>query len=68
MPESEFTNSNGVRAFFGGRSKAWLWRLRRDDSRFPKPIFFGNQNPHWRIADLKAYAARCEADSKNHAA
>lgn len=60
MPEAEFTNTNGVRQFFGGVSKMWVNRRMRLDPKFPRPHYFGLKVPHWRIAEIKAYAEQCE--------
>jgi predicted DNA-binding transcriptional regulator AlpA len=50
----EYLDAPQVRERYGNRSAMWLWRLRKNDGDFPKPMRIANRN-YWRIADLCDY-------------
>ena len=41
MPKSYSTNKQ-ICQRYGDRSHTWLWRLRQNDPRFPKPVLAGS--------------------------
>jgi hypothetical protein len=51
-----------VRQRFGGKSDMWLWRLRREEPNFPRPVVIRNQR-YFRLSELVAFenASKTEA-------
>jgi predicted DNA-binding transcriptional regulator AlpA len=39
-----YLNTKQVLNRYGGKSEMWLWRIRRNDSRFPRPLVIGQRN------------------------
>ena len=40
-----------VRRRFGGKSDMWLWRILRDEPRFPRPLIIRNHR-YFRLSEL----------------
>jgi hypothetical protein len=43
-----------VRQRFGGKSDMWLWRILRNEPRFPRPLIIRSQR-YFRLAELEAF-------------
>ena len=43
-----------VRQRFGGKSDMWLWRILRDEPRFPRPVVIRNQR-YFPLSELVAF-------------
>ena len=39
-----YLNTKQVLGRYGGKSEMWLWRILRNDSRFPRPLVIGKRN------------------------
>jgi len=52
-----YVGTNGVRTFFGDKSRMWIARRLKNDPKFPRPVYFGKL-PHWRIDWLELYASQ----------
>lgn len=59
----EYITSNQLRERYGGRSHMWIERRLKDDSGFPRPVYFGRFR-YWLLSDLekweRAQAAKIE--------
>jgi predicted DNA-binding transcriptional regulator AlpA len=49
-----YLTATQVRLRYGGRSDMWLFRLLRNDPRFPKPMKISKQR-YWNLAELLAW-------------
>lgn len=52
-----------VRQRYGGRSDMWLFRLLKNDQKFPKPMKISKQR-YWQLTDLQKWeeAHRSQAE------
>jgi predicted DNA-binding transcriptional regulator AlpA len=55
--DSEYVTAATLKLRFGGKSDMWLHRRLRDDA-FPKPVYLGTPQRHWRMSDVRAWEAR----------
>ena len=39
-----YLNTKQVLGRYGGKSEMWLWRILRNNSRFPRPLVIGKRN------------------------
>jgi hypothetical protein len=49
-----FLTAPQLRQRFGGKSDMWLWRLLREEPRFPKPLMI-RRNRYWRLSAIEAF-------------
>jgi predicted DNA-binding transcriptional regulator AlpA len=60
--EQSYLQAADVRARYGGVSDMWLHRRLKDDSGFPKPVYFGRLR-YWSVSALQAWERTCAARS-----
>ena len=67
LPDSAFVRLPVLRAIFGGRSSASIYRDVAD-GRLPSPVALGPRCSGWRVGDLRAAIAELSESATNRAA
>jgi predicted DNA-binding transcriptional regulator AlpA len=62
--EARYRPGEDVRAYFGDKSRQWLWQTLARDPRFPRPVYFGSKKPMFDFPAVKEWAALCAAESE----